>query len=87
VLAYAVWCVGTLILTATCSVRRRYGHVAIEAGLRRVSPWRPLLVNGVAIALALAAILAFGRISMLVLTALGVPAPGTMSIWAYILFW
>lgn len=79
-LGYAVWAVGSVLIVGLVA---RYavdaGRVAVEAGLCRPAPWLALLPHALAVSGLLAAVLAFGHLTMVAFTWMG--AGQTLRMW------
>ena len=66
---YLLWAVGTILLIGPVS---RYaadaGRIAVEAGLRRPSPWFPLALNALAVGAWVAVLLMYGKLALVMYT-------------------
>jgi Zn-dependent protease with chaperone function len=86
---YVVWAVVTALMTGLVAwYAAGTGRLAVEAGLRRPSPWPVLGPQGVAVAAAFAVLLAYGHPALLYAGGAGpVAALSAWSLWGSIPSW
>jgi Zn-dependent protease with chaperone function len=86
---YVVWAAVTLLLTGLVAwYAAAAGRLAVEAGLRRASPWPLLVPHGIAVAAAFVVLLAYGYAALLYVGGAGPTAAlRAWSLWGSLPSW